>query len=130
MVTGRIEPSRGGINKPIERHPKNRKKFVAAKSGKEAITYYSKKEDIGALFSLIEVEPKTGRTHQIRVHLASIGYPIVGDKLYGGKMAPRIFLHASYIEFSHPYTKKTISFTSSLPKKLNEILEKSKNTKK
>ena len=130
LVTGKIEPPKGEINKPIERHPKNRRKFVVAKSGKEAITYYSKKEDIDGLFSLIEVEPKTGRTHQIRVHLASIGYPIVGDKLYGGKMAPRIFLHASYIEFSHPYTKKTISFTSSLPKKLNEILEKSKNTKK
>ena len=130
LVTGRIEPSRGEISKPIERHPKNRKKFVAAKSGKEAITYYWKKEGIGGLFSLIEAQPKTGRTHQIRVHLASIGYPVVGDKLYGGRMASRMFLHASFIEFSHPHTKKKISFTSSLPKKLNEILEKYKNPKK
>jgi len=130
LVTGRIEPTRGEINKPIERHPKNRKKFVVAESGKEATTFYSKIVDIGGLFSLIEAQPKTGRTHQIRVHLASIGHPVVGDKLYEGKMASRMFLHASFIEFSHPYTKKTISFTSSLPKKLNEILEKSKNPKK
>lgn len=130
LVTGKIEPSRREINKPIKRHPKNRKKFVVAESGKEALTFYVKKEDIGGLFSLIEAQPKTGRTHQIRVHLASIGHPIVGDKLYGGRIASRMFLHASYIEFSHPHTKKTTSFRSSLPKKLNEILEKSKNPKK
>lgn len=130
LVTGRIEPSRGEIKGPIERHPKNRKKFVVSESGKEATTYYSKEEDSGGSNSLIEVQPKTGRTHQIRVHLASIGHPVVGDKLYGGRMASRMFLHASYIEFSHPHTKKTISFTSSLPKKLNEILEKSKNPTK
>lgn len=130
LVTGRIEPSRGEINKPIERHPKNRKKFTVAESGKEATTFYVKKEDIGGLFSLVEARPKTGRTHQIRVHLASIGHPIVGDKLYGGRAASRMFLHASYIEFSHPHTKKTVSFTSALPKRLTETLEKSKNPKK
>lgn len=130
LVTGKIEPPIGEINKPIERHPKNRKKFTVSESGKEALTFYVKKEDVGSFFSLIEAVPKTGRTHQIRVHLASIGYPIVGDKLYGGKTDARMFLHASYLEFSHPHTKKTINFASSLPKKLTEILKKSKNPKK
>ncbi len=123
LVSGQVELSRGEINKPIERHPKNRKKFTVSDSGKESLTYYTKKEDIGNSISLIEAQPKTGRTHQIRVHLASIGHPIVGDKLYGGKTASRMFLHASYLELTHPHTQKRVHFYSPLPKKLIEILD-------
>ncbi|OGY27068.1 MAG: hypothetical protein A2Z11_00975 [Candidatus Woykebacteria bacterium RBG_16_43_9] len=130
LVTGKIEPALGTIDKPIDRHPKNRKKFVVSDSGREAITDYRVKEYLGNLASLVEAEPKTGRTHQIRVHLSSRGYPIVGDKLYGGKSAPRMFLHAVYLEFTHPLTRKRIKFTSSLPEKLEAILEKTKPSKK
>lgn len=130
LVTGKIEPAFGTIDKPIDRHPKNRKKFTVSDSGRESITDYRVKEYLGNLASLVEVEPKTGRTHQIRVHLSSRGYPIVGDKLYGGKSAPRMFLHAAYLEFTHPLTRKRIKFTSKLPEKLEAILEKTKPSKK
>ncbi|MEX0621529.1 MAG: RluA family pseudouridine synthase [Candidatus Woykebacteria bacterium] len=124
LVAGKVEPSIGIIKKPIGRHPVKRQKFTVAQQGREALTTYKVLENIGNKFSLVEVEPKTGRTHQIRVHLSSIGYPIVGDKLYGGKPAPRIFLHAAFLEFSHPKHKKKLKFESELPIKLKEMLDK------
>jgi len=132
LVMGKMEPRSGDIEKPIGRHPTNRKKFSVQEGGKEAQTYYNVIEYIGGKkegFSLVEVSPKTGRTHQIRVHLKSLGYPIVGDRLYGGKPASRIFLHAFSLEFSHPTKGKTVSFESPLPKNLEEILNKIKAKK-
>lgn len=129
LVKGKVEPRGGDIEKPIGRHPTNRKKFAVQEDGKEAQTYYNVIEYIGGKregFSLVEVSPKTGRTHQIRVHMSSLGYPIVGDRLYGGKPATRIFLHASSLEFSHPTTGKLVLFESPLPKNLEEILNKVK----
>jgi 23S rRNA pseudouridine1911/1915/1917 synthase len=124
LVKGRLEPRVGEINKPIGRHEKNRQKFTVSIGGKEALTKYQVTDYIGDRYTLVEAEPKTGRTHQIRVHFASIGHPIVGDKLYGGKASPRLFLHATSLDFYHPRTKRKVSFNSSLPKTLEEVLDK------
>jgi 23S rRNA pseudouridine1911/1915/1917 synthase len=126
LVKGKLEPRIGEINTPIARHAKNRQKFTVSSQGKQAITNYRVKEYIGDRYTVIEAEPKTGRTHQIRVHFASRGHPIEGDKLYGGRPAPRLFLHAIYLEFTHPRTKRRVSFTNPLPRKLVQILGKIK----
>ncbi len=126
LVGGKLEPRFGEIKKPIARHGKKRQKFTISPEGREAETDYEVKEYIGALYTLVEVEPKTGRTHQIRVHFSSIGHPLVGDKLYGGKAAPRLFLHATGLEFTQPATGKKVSFVSPLPRKLVEILDKAR----
>lgn len=134
LVGSRLQPPTGTIDKPIGRHSVNRKKFTVSAAGKEAVTNYkvieylaSAKRKKGAGFTLVEVEPKTGRTHQIRVHLSSIGNPILGDRLYGGRAAPRLFLHATYLELTHPKTGKRVSFESPLPASLEKILLKIKN---
>jgi 23S rRNA pseudouridine1911/1915/1917 synthase len=126
LVSRVPEPAVGRIEKPIGRHSVNRKKFTVAVDGREATTDYKVLKTFGDSYSLLELTPKTGRTHQIRVHLASIGHPIVGDKLYGGKSAPRMFLHASYLEFTHPEKRERISFKSELPSDLVAILGKIK----
>ena len=130
LVGGQIEPPSGVIEKPIARHPKNRQKFAVSPDGRGSITNYHVIETSGGLYYLVELEPKTGRTHQIRVHLANIGHPIVGDRLYGGRPASRIFLHASYLEVTHPTTNKRIKFVSNLPEELEKILQKTKTQKK
>jgi len=130
LVSRLVEPPVGKIEKPIFRHPKNRKKFTISLEGREAITHYKVIEKLGKSYTLLELEPKTGRTHQIRVHLSSLGYPIVGDKLYGGQSGPRLFLHASSLEFNHPRTGKRISFESKLPSDLLSILAKLKEVNK
>lgn len=129
LVSGKIEKKAGVIDAPIDRHKINRKKFTVSKEGREAVTNYKLIKYVGEKFSLLEVEPKTGRTHQIRVHLSRIGYPIVGDKLYGGKaIGKRQFLHAIFLEFRHPKTGKKVSFESKLPADLQSVLDKlSKN---
>ena len=125
LVQRRMEKSFGIINAPIARHQRNRMKFTVDESGREAITNYRLIRHIGEKLSLLEIEPKTGRTHQIRVHLSHVGHPIVGDKLYGGKMiGKRQFLHASFLEFIHPKTGKKITFESKLPADLQAILDK------
>jgi len=126
LVVGRLEPEIGTIEKPIARHPVVRNKFIVDQSGREAKTDYKVIEHIGDKFTLLEVSPKTGRTHQIRVHFSNLGHPILGDKLYGGKPAGRMFLHATYLEFTHPKTGKATIFSSPLPSKLVSILDKIK----
>jgi len=140
LVSRKLEPVVGTIDKPIARNRINRQKFTTVESGaagsgtndiirsREALSDYKVLEYPGS-YTLVEVEPKTGRTHQIRVHLASIGHPVVGDTLYGGKKALRMFLHAAFLEFTHPKTGKRISFESPLPKKLEEVLEKAREGK-
>jgi 23S rRNA pseudouridine1911/1915/1917 synthase len=129
LVYGNIEPKKGTINKPIGLKPGTTKRTVhGGKMVKEAATEYKVLKDYDG-FSLVEVSPKTGRTHQIRVHLASINHPVVGDPLYGGKRAKqnslglsRQFLHASSIEFIDP--KKTgFKFEANLPDDLTRALE-------
>ena len=129
LVGGQIEPPSGVIEKPIARHPKNRQKFAVSQDGRGSITNYHVIETSGGLYSLVELAPKTGRTHQIRVHLASVGHPIVGDRLYGGRPASRMFLHSSYLEITHPTTNKRIKFVSNLPEELEKILQKTKTQK-
>lgn len=106
LVWGRVEPKSGVIEKRIGIKSGSLKRSVhSLKMAKEAVTYYKVKKYSGAggkIFSLLEVEPETGRTHQIRVHLASIGHPVLGDRLYGRrvkKAAGRLMLHSFSLEF-------------------------------
>jgi 23S rRNA pseudouridine1911/1915/1917 synthase len=124
LVGGVVEKETGTISKKIDRHPKFRSKFTVSDQGREATTEYKVlKRFKGA--TLLELKPLTGRTHQLRVHLSSIGHPIVGDKLYGGRMLlNRQFLHASFLSFSHPTTNVKLEFESKLPLDLESLLTK------
>ncbi|WP_457756371.1 RluA family pseudouridine synthase [Thermodesulfatator indicus] len=134
LVHGVPRLSAGKIEKPIGRHPVNRQKMsVHAKTGREALTFYRVRERFPKA-ALLEVEPKTGRTHQIRVHLASIGHPIVGDELYGGARpygpkARRQMLHAYRLAFKHPVTGKELFFEAPLPEDFEEILSELRQVK-
>ena len=136
LVVG--EPISGGrINTNIGRHPKFRTKQAVVEKGKEAITSYKIVKKYKG-YSLLKVSILTGRTHQIRVHFSHKGYPIVGDKTYGGKSKypkgisplvreridqfPRQALHASELEFIHPRTKQKVNFKISLPKDILELI--------
>ena len=130
------------INKPIGRHPKIRTKQAVTHNGKEAITRFSVLESLEG-YSLLRVNLETGRTHQIRVHLSHIGYPIVGDPVYGNrsKFSPgsneafkkvissfkRQALHAEEIELIHPSSKELISFKASMPSDMQTLLGDIKN---
>jgi 23S rRNA pseudouridine1911/1915/1917 synthase len=121
----------GVIDKPLARTSNYRKQTIAGKRTKtkirEALTHYEVIKDLGKNFSLIEVSPQTGRTHQIRVHLSSIGHPIVGDNLYRKKNyekfegATRHMLHASQIEFT--LFGESFNFTAPIPKDFKETLK-------
>ncbi|RJQ36582.1 RluA family pseudouridine synthase [Candidatus Microgenomates bacterium] len=139
LVHGKVVPEDGEVNVPVGRLPWDRMKFGVIAGGKEAVTKYhvlsimyqvldKTKED----YTLLELYPKTGRTHQIRVHLKYLGYPIFSDPLYAGrkqmkkdrKILSRIFLHASKISFLDPKTNKELSFEAPLPQELEEFLGK------
>jgi len=120
LIEGTIKEDEGEINYPIGRNPKNRKKMTTFReipenlSAKSAVTHYKvlgQKEHK----ALLEVTPLTGRTHQIRVHLAAIGHPIIGDPLYGNKHGKRQLLHAYKISFFHPSTGQMMEFSAPLP---------------
>ncbi len=137
LVYGKPTPSEATIDLPIGRDFRDRKKISArARRKRTAITHYRVEKTLGP-FSLLRVRIETGRTHQIRVHLASRGHPVVGDTLYGGhrgrglnnialralvERLPRFFLHAHRLEFQHPRSGEHLSFTSPLPPELEEIL--------
>ena len=123
LVSGHLTPREGAIEGPIGRHPKDRKKMAIVTNGREARTFYRIKDYIGDN-TLLELSPETGRTHQIRVHLSSIGYPVVGDTVYGGKSKSinRQFLHAYRLGFRLPSSGEYIEFESNLPKDLEEVL--------
>ena len=109
---------KGIINAPMGRHPKDRKKRALISTGKEAITRYEKIINENGL-SLLKVEIQTGRTHQIRVHLSSIGHPIYGDKLYSKKyksVSSRMLLHSYRLKFKHPIKNKFIDIKDDIPK--------------
>ena len=125
LVRGVPAPREGTIASPIGRHPKNRKKMAVVADGREATTRYRVREEIaGGQYSLLEVEPVTGRTHQIRVHLAAVGHPVVGDATYGRPSAAvgRQFLHAHKLAFAMPLGGRTVEFESPLPADLREAL--------
>ncbi|MFC2022934.1 RluA family pseudouridine synthase [Chloroflexota bacterium] len=124
LVRGHLTPERGTIEAPIGRSPRNRKLMAVVHSGREARTQYSIVRYIGD-YTLIEVKPETGRTHQIRVHLAAIGYPVVGDKVYGLKspLLSRQFLHAHLLGFRLPSTGEYAEFKAELPPDLARTLK-------
>lgn len=126
LVHGVPKPADGRIEAPIGRHPKNRKKMAVVPNGREAVTRYRVREVIaGGKYALLEVEPVTGRTHQIRVHMAAIGHPIVGDAVYGKRspVVERQFLHAWKLGFSMPLGGREVEFESPLPADLRAALE-------
>ncbi|OGW23445.1 MAG: RNA pseudouridine synthase, partial [Nitrospinae bacterium RIFCSPLOWO2_12_FULL_47_7] len=128
LVKGKMERLSGVIDTPIGRHKIHRKKMsIDMQKGRDALTRY---EVIASFenYSYVRLFPKTGRTHQIRVHLASIGYPILGDKQYGGKSVQglpeisRQALHAHKLELLHPHTAKPLVFESPLPPDMASLL--------
>jgi len=124
LVKGRLTPENGIIEAAIGRDPRHRQRMAVVEGGREASTEYQVIKYIGG-YTLVEVRPRTGRTHQIRVHLSAIGFPVVGDKIYGVK-APflsRQFLHASRLGFSLPSTGEYVEFKSDLPEDLEQALE-------
>jgi 23S rRNA pseudouridine1911/1915/1917 synthase len=124
LVKGRLSPEQGIIEAPIGRDPHSRRKMAIIEAGKEASTQYQVRNYLHN-YTLVEVTPLTGRTHQIRLHLSAIGYPVVGDPIYGTKSAylNRQFIHAYRIGFRLPSTKQYQEFTSPLPMDLEQALE-------
>jgi 23S rRNA pseudouridine1911/1915/1917 synthase len=139
IVHGTPDLTADRINAPLGVHPKIREKYaIRPGTGKEAVTFYEVLEPFRG-FSLLKLTPKTGRTHQIRVHLAYIKHPIVCDDMYGGKLVyqwqladteptvqepllSRVALHAYSLEFKHPTTEKTVAFEAPIPQDMQNLL--------
>ena len=141
LVVGNIKEDSGTVNKPIGRHPADRKKMAVitnpdAKS-REAITHYTVKERYtvgGQRFTYVECVLETGRTHQIRVHMSSIGHPLMGDEVYGGgntrfeaqnkSILHGQALHAKVLELTHPRTNDRLRFECDMPDNMQMLIEK------
>ncbi len=121
VIKGAPELDKAIIEVPIERNPRDPKTFRPGKQGKPAITEYEVVEK-GPTYSLIKLMPKTGRTHQLRVHLKYLGLPIVGDTIYEGESAPRMFLHAERLEITLPNKQRSV-FEAPLPPEFRDILK-------
>jgi 23S rRNA pseudouridine1911/1915/1917 synthase len=123
LVKGKIVPGRGAIDAPIGRDPVDRKRMAIVSKGRQARTDYSVQQYMQG-YSLLEARIQTGRTHQIRVHFAAIGYPVVGDTVYGVKstLLKRQFLHAHFLEIALPESGQSRSFTCALPGDLSKML--------
>lgn len=146
LVHGKLVPKLGTIRLPMDRSANDRTKFAIGVDGRmsetdyELIEFYPnlpagvspKKGKSYQGFSLVKLHPKTGRTHQIRVHMAAIKHPLVGDQVYAGRKriqldgewCPRQFLHASSLSFVHPISKQPLQFTAPLASDLELVLEK------
>jgi len=124
LIKGRLYPEQGIIEAPIGRDPHSRRRMAVVERGKEASTRYQVREYLDD-YTLVEITPLTGRTHQIRVHFSAIGYPVVGDSLYGTKSAHlnRQFIHAYHLGFCLPSTKQYQEFFAPLPMDLEQALE-------
>lgn len=127
---GTFKETEGTVNAPIGRHPIDRKKMaINHKNGRTAVTHYKVLKTLGNDYSYIECSLETGKTHQIRVHMASIGHPLLGDDVYGPKN-PKIkglegqTLHAKVLGFIHPDTNEYVEFDSELPEYFKKLLEK------
>ena len=133
VIIGKITED-GTIDAPIGRHPKERKKMtVTQKNSKKAVTHYRVIENYSG-YTHLELTLETGRTHQIRVHMASLGHPVAGDIVYGAKKAPKHAnfdgqcLHARSIGFIHPSTGEYLEFTSPLPDYFTDFVERIKES--
>jgi 23S rRNA pseudouridine1911/1915/1917 synthase len=133
LLHGVVEPPEGTIKAEVGRLPWRRDRFGVLPGGRESETNYKviKTYEIrGSEFSLVEFFPKTGRTHQIRIHAKHLGHPIVGDEFYAGRKTaradrswcPRLFLHAAKIKFRHPKTSELVEFKSDLSQDLSGVL--------
>jgi 23S rRNA pseudouridine1911/1915/1917 synthase len=131
-----VQSNSGRIDQPIARDPSNRTRMAVVRGGRNALTLYRVRRTYDR-FTLLDVELKTGRTHQIRVHLAWIKHPVVGDETYAAgrdntipdpqlrtriRNLKRQFLHAEKLAFAHPVTKEIVRFEASLPVDLSEFL--------
>lgn len=131
LVNGVIPHNMGVINAPIGRNPQSRQQMAVVENGKEAITHFKVLERFEKN-TLVEVKLETGRTHQIRVHMKYIGYPLVGDPVYGNRKVigeNGQFLHAKKLEFYHPRTNEFLSFESPLPDDFNQLINELRNNK-
>ena len=136
LVHGRVLSNSGKIDQPLARDPSNRTRMAVVRGGRNALTLYHVRRSFQR-FTLLDVELKTGRTHQIRVHLAWLKHPVVADETYGGgrdntiqdpqlrariRNLKRQFLHAEKLGFKHPATGEFVKFESALPAELSELL--------
>ena len=136
LVHGVVEQDQGRIDQPIARDPRNRTRMAVIRGGRGALSLYTVRRRYDR-FTLLDVELKTGRTHQIRVHLSWLKHPVVGDEVYGGgrdntvrdpklkaqiRKLGRHFLHAEQLGFRHPSTGKPMKFKAPLPVELEELV--------
>ena len=136
LVHGRLESDSGVIDQPLARDPSNRTRMAVVRGGRTALSIYRVRKRYQR-FTLVDVQLKTGRTHQIRIHLAWLRHPVVGDETYGGgrdntiqdtqlrsrvRNLGRHFLHAEKLAFDHPDRKVRMEFEAPLPKELSELL--------
>jgi len=137
LVHGQIEHRKGEIDQPLARDPRNRVRMAVVRGGRPALSLYRMRESFER-FTLLEVELKTGRTHQIRVHLAWIKHPVVGDEVYGGGRDKTIanaevrravarlnrqFLHSAELGFKHPSNGEELTFTAKMPLELQSLVD-------
>jgi 23S rRNA pseudouridine1911/1915/1917 synthase len=133
LLDGHLHPGWGRIEAPLGRDPQHRQRMAVLSGGREAVTEYHVLERFSQQtgqaagdYSLVQAEPKTGRTHQIRVHFASIGHPVVGDIVYGRRRpklaVPRQFLHAHELGLRHPTTGERLEFEAPFPEDLKPVL--------
>jgi 23S rRNA pseudouridine1911/1915/1917 synthase len=137
LVHGQVRSAGGHIDQPLARDPLNRTRMAVVKGGRSALSIFRVRRRFGR-FTLLDVELKTGRTHQIRVHLAWLKHPVVGDRTYGGgrdntvqdpalraqiRNLGRHFLHAEKLGFIHPVTKEWVQFEAALPAELQSFLQ-------
>jgi 23S rRNA pseudouridine1911/1915/1917 synthase len=127
----------GTVDAPIDRHPTDRVRMAVRQGGRDSVTHYRVIKRFRA-HTHVRVQLETGRTHQIRVHLSHAGFPIVGDRVYGGRLAlprgasedlvtalrafPRQALHAARLEFAHPVTGKAVACAAPPPEDMRELL--------
>ena len=130
IVVGNIKEDSITVDKPIGRNPKDRKKMAVVAGGRRAVTHFKVMERFGR-YTYVEAELETGRTHQIRVHMASIGHPLLGDSVYGSEKQPYKLtgqvLHAALLGFNHPKTGEYMEFESQVPEYFAKLLDRFRN---
>lgn len=121
VISGELDPVEAVVDMPIERNPKKPQTFRVGSGGKPAVTTYKQLSTNGK-YSLVELTPKTGRTHQLRVHLSYLKHPILGDTLYGGEPADRLYLHAKTLRLALP-SRQEKTFEVNAPPEFEEVMK-------